>query len=247
MTRPRPLPRWGLIQAALLALPVLTALSLGGCALNRLNTGRELAAQARPFSAQPAAAVRSVLVVGDSTAVGTGATRPEHSLPGLIAAAHPDWRINNLAVNGARFIDVVQQLEGATGRHDLVLILAGGNDVIRLTGEAALLGHIEQAVALASRHADTVVVMPCGDVGHAPFFFAPWSWLMSSLSKRLHAQVADVAGRTGSRYVRLLKPRETDPFALDPVNMNAADGLHPSDLGYRQWYAELQAQGGLAP
>jgi hypothetical protein len=73
---------------------------------------------------------------------------------------HPDWRIDNLAVNGARFSDVVQQLENATGRHDLVLILAGGNDVIRLTGEAALRGQIEQAVALASRQADTVVLMP---------------------------------------------------------------------------------------
>ena len=64
----------------------------------------------------------------------------------------------------------------------------------------------------------------------------------------IHAPVvADVAGHTGARYVRLLQPRASDPFAQDPKRMNAADGLHPSDQGYRQWYAELQAQGGLAP
>ena len=54
-------------------------------------------------------------------------------------------------------------------------------------------------------------------------------------------------GVAGVGFHRLLQPRAGDPFAQDPKRMNAADGLHPSDQGYRQWYAELQAQGGLAP
>ena len=244
-TRGRTPARSGLLLAALLV--GLVAAGLGGCAVNRLHTSRQLAQQARPFSAHPANPVRSLLVVGDSTAVGTGASEAERSLPGLIAADHPDWRIDNRAANGARFAEVVGQLDGATGQHDLVLILAGGNDVIRLTSADELRSQVEQVVALARRRGRTVVLMPCGNVGHAPFFLPPLSWLMGQRSQQLHALVADIAQRTGSRYVRLLQPRASDPFAQDPVAMNAADGLHPSDLGYRQWYQVLQDQGGLAP
>jgi lysophospholipase L1-like esterase len=164
-----------------------------------------------------------------------------------MAAAHPDWWIDNRAVNGARFRDVPQQLGGEAGQYDLVLILAGGNDVIRLTSREALQQAVTRTVALAQAHGRTVVLMPCGDVGHASLFFPPLSWLMSRRSAMLHQVVSEVASRTGSRYVRLLQPAASDPFALDPEHMNAADGLHPSDLGYQHWYATLQAQGGLAP
>jgi lysophospholipase L1-like esterase len=242
-TRPTPLRASWLRGGALLA--ALAALGLGGCALNRLHTGRTLAAQALPFSAHPQAPQRRLLLVGDSTAVGTGASSAAHSVAGLMAADHPDWRIENLAVNGARFEDVVQQLKHASGQHDLVLVLAGGNDVIGLTNEQDLRTAVSEVLALAHRRGRAVVLMPCGNVGHAPFFFAPVSWLMSQRSQTLHAVVAEATQASGSRYVRLLQPPESDPFVLEPERLNAADGLHPSDAGYRQWYAELRRQGGL--
>lgn len=31
-----------------------------------------------------------------------------------------------------------------------------------------------------------------------------------------------------------------------PVELNASDGLHPSDAGYLLWYRELQAQAHLS-
>ena len=46
-------------------------------------------------------------------------------------------------------------------------------------------------------------------------------------------------------YVRLLKPRDQDPFVTRSQVLNAADGLHPSSAGYAEWYRELVAQGGL--
>ena len=164
---------------------------------------------------------------------------------GLIAADHPDWQIHNLAANGAKFADVLQQLQRAPAGYDQVLVLAGGNDVMRFTGMDQLREQLAQTVALARQRATRVVLMPCGNVGHAPFFMPPVSWLMSWRSRQLHALVAALAQRTGSVYVRLLKPADTDPFVAQPDVLNAADGLHPSDAGYRQWYAELRAQGGL--
>ena len=129
---------------ATLAAVAAGALLLTGCAPWRMWTATDLARDARPYTAQPPQPTRRVLVVGDSTAVGTGASTAADSLPGRIGQDHPQWRIDNLAANGAKFGDVVQQLERAGGGYDLVLVLAGGNDVIRFTSEDTLRDHVQQ-------------------------------------------------------------------------------------------------------
>jgi lysophospholipase L1-like esterase len=219
---------------------------LTGCAPWRIWTAASLANEARPYAAQPVRPAQRILVVGDSTAVGTGATGPLASLPGLIGQRYPTWHIDNLASNGARYADVAHQLERAAKGYDLVLVLAGGNDVIRFTSEAALRRHITAVVDLARQKTARVVVMPCGNVGHAPFFMPPLSWVMSRRSNRLHALVQEISAAREARYVRLLKPRDEDPFVARSAELHAADGLHPSDTGYREWWRELVAQGGLA-
>ncbi len=208
-------------------------------------TASELAKAARPYTAQPAQPERRILVVGDSTAVGTGAANPQDSLAGRIGTTHPRWQIDNLAANGARFEDVQAQLERASPGYDLVLVLAGGNDVIRFTSQERLQTSMEQAVRTARTRGKQVVLMPCGNVGHAPLFLPPVSWLMGSRSRQLHATAQTVALDTGVRYIRLLKPHAQDPFVLRSDELNAADGLHPSSAGYAQWYQELTNQGGL--
>ena len=218
-----------------------------GCMAQRLSVAKDLAAHAEAFSTAPEQPERRLLLVGDSTGVGTGATHPRDSVAGRIARAHPNWLIDNQAENGAKFADVAEQLRAANKRYDLVLVLAGGNDVIRLTPAVRLRENIATTVRLAQAHANVVVLMPSGNVGHAPFFPPPISWLMSRRSKQLHAVVEQIAQESGARYVRLLEPPETDPFALQPNLMHAADGLHPSSRGYAQWYDELVRQGGLAP
>ncbi|WP_228896196.1 GDSL-type esterase/lipase family protein [Acidovorax sp. Leaf73] len=222
------------------------ALLLTACAPWRMWTAADLAREAQPYTAQPDQPVRRVLVVGDSTAVGTGANAPLDSLPGRIGQDHPKWHIDNLAANGARYADVAAQLDRASAGYDLVLVLAGGNDVIRLTALDTLRPQIEQVVTLAQQKGQHVVLMPCGNVGHAPFFIPPVSWVMLHRSEDLHAIVKDVAATRQARYVRLLKPRHEDPFVARSKALNAADGLHPSSAGYEEWYRELVAQGGLA-
>lgn len=217
-----------------------------GCVAQRLSVSKELAENATPFTATPTQPGRRILVVGDSTGVGTGAAQSQHSVAGRISAAHPDWLIDNQAENGAKFEDVVAQLQALKKRYDLVLVLAGGNDVIRLTSAGDMRTNIVSVVRSAQARSPVVVLMPSGNVGHSPFFPPPISWLMSSRSKNLHAIVQQVARQSGARYVRLLEPPEKDPFALEPKRMHAADGLHPSSDGYAQWFKELKRQGGLA-
>ncbi|MEO8738664.1 MAG: GDSL-type esterase/lipase family protein [Casimicrobiaceae bacterium] len=222
-----------------------TVLLLAGCATYRLDQSRRLAAASEPFSVAPASADRRLLIVGDSTGVGTGASSPRMSVAGQLATLQPRLAINNLSADGARFADVLQQLETAAGRYDIVLVMAGGNDVIRLTPADELRMSVVAVAERASSVAPTVIFLPAGNVGNAPFFFPPWSWWMSARARELHALVLAAAARTGATYVNLYKPAAEDPFAQQPKLLHAADGLHPSDAGYSLWVDTLLAQSPL--
>ena len=226
---------------ALSLMAVLVMLTTSGCAVWRIKQSVDLARQSEPYQATPAGATASLLVVGDSTAVGTGASTSSDSVAGLIAREHPRLKIVNRARDGAKFSDIVAQL-GGDERFDAILVLGGGNDVIRFTGDALLEQDIARAAEIARTRARLVVFMPSGNVGSAPFFFAPWSWLMTKRSRTLHQFVRQAAADNGALYVNLFKEKADDPFAQRPDELNARDGLHPSDAGYRIWYDALNSQ-----
>ncbi len=215
-------------------------LASAGCAVWRVGQASELARRSEPFEQRPESATRRLLIVGDSTAVGTGASSPQHSLAGLIAQQQPRLLIENRARDGALLADVAEQLL-RPGRFDAVLVQAGGNDVIRLRGEEAMHKDIDAVLEAARQRAAVVVVMPAGNVGNAPFFFAPWSWWMTHRAREMHRLVARAAARTNAIYVNLFHERDDDPFVRQP-ELNASDGLHPSDAGYGVWWQVLQAQ-----
>lgn len=233
------------VVPALLAAVLVVAVAGTGCTVWRLGKAGELARRSEPLQHAPADAALRLLVVGDSTGVGTGASSPQHSVAGLLAQAYPRLRIDNRAADGATFADVIGQLEAATARYDLVLVQAGGNDVIRLRRLDQVRADIERVTTLARARGERVLLMPAGNVGNAPFFFPPVSWLMSWRARALHGFVREAAARHQAAYVDLYKDRANDPFAQRPRELNAADGLHPSDAGYRVWYEELVAQAQL--
>ena len=243
MHRPRRLgrsPPWLLATTAAAALVLL---ALSGHAAWRIAQAATLARASEPLQQAPLQARMRLLLVGDSTAVGTGASSARTSLAGLIAQAYPALAIENRAQDGARFADVEAQLAG-DGHFDLVLVQAGGNDVIRLVGDDRLQADIERVVTRARRLADSVVLMPAGNVGNAPFFFEPVSWWMTRRSRQLHALVRAAAARHAALYVNLFRERADDPFAHQRA-LHAVDGLHPSDAGYRLWFDALTTQADL--
>ena len=62
----------------------------------------------------------------------------------------------------------------------------------------------------------------------------------------MHRLVAAATATTRSNaiYVNLFQERDDDPFVRQP-ELNARDGLHPSDAGYRVWWQVLQEQADL--
>ncbi|MGJ7509451.1 SGNH/GDSL hydrolase family protein [Variovorax sp. GT1P44] len=229
--------------AAIAGLSVLVGLAAAtaGYAAIRLRESARLARKSHPFDklARPEGA--RLLVVGDSTAEGTGATDPACSLPGLLCRANPWLTVVNRGHAGARFEDFLSQLKGDE-RFDAVLVVGGGNDVIRMTRDAALRDRIRRVAQRARVRADLVVFMPPGNLGSAKFFLPPWNWWMTYQSRRLQAIVAAEAQANGALHVSLFREREDDPFARHPQRMSARDGLHPSDAGYELWQRELETQ-----
>jgi len=63
--------------------------------------GRHIAAKSTPYEARRPGASKTLLIIGDSTGVGTGAARPQESIAGRIAEEFKDVNIINLSRNGA--------------------------------------------------------------------------------------------------------------------------------------------------
>jgi formylglycine-generating enzyme len=225
----------------LLVLALGSVLLLSGCTAWRLTQAADLTRQSQALQHRPTNATHRLLLVGDSTGVGTGASSGQGSVAGYIAQGFPRLWIDNRARDGARFAQVVQQLATSQDRFDAVLIMAGGNDVIRGTDPEELQAQVERALALARQKSDHVVLMPAGNVGNAPFFFPPFTGIMERRSRVLHEQLRTLAEREQVVYVDLFQERDTDPFVARP-ELNSRDGLHPSDEGYRVWYDLLLAQ-----
>lgn len=226
--------------AGLSVLVGLAAATAAYAAL-RLHQSTRLARRAHPFErrAQPEGA--RLLVVGDSSAGGVGASAPENSLPGLLSRANPSLTVVNKAESGARFADMLAQLDGDE-RFDAVLILGGANDVLRTTRDAALRDIVQRVAQRARVRSEVVVFMPPGNLGNLRFLLPPWNWWMTYRARRLQAIVAEVAQANGARHVSLFMEREDDPFARHPRRMSSRDGLHPSDAGYELWQRELETQ-----
>ncbi|MDH3680340.1 MAG: SGNH/GDSL hydrolase family protein [Acidimicrobiia bacterium] len=186
---------------------------------------REITAQIEPYTAwwddqnQRAAEGSGPLLVaiGDSTAIGVGASAPSRSYVGLLRTALAErdgrtWRAVNLALSGARLDDAVErQLPAVLGLEpDLVTCCIGTNDLVwgRETTE------------LRTRLRELVTGLPIVSV------------IGSLAGSSTRGQSANRALRNAAakRDLPVVNPwAESGP---PPRHRLAADRFHPNDLGY---------------
>lgn len=201
--------------------------------------GEWLADRARPFERPLEDAHKRVLVVGDSTGVGTGADHAGDSLAGRLAVDFPGVSIVNRARNGARTRDALHQIASADGRYDVVLVHVGGNDILRGTPFGQLVRDVDALMARAAATATNVLVTTTPNIGLCPAFFAPLSWWLTRRSRQVRDLFADTARRHGAQYANFFHTRGRDPFSSEGRRFYAADGLHPSSALYAYVYDAL--------
>lgn len=226
-------------------LMVGAALSAGWAVLQgfRLLHARHNRIHTAAFSHIEDEAARRFLIVGDSTGVGIGSVDSRSTVAGRLSVAFPGTEIVNHARDGARSSDIAAQIDASTGRFDLILIFAGGNDAIRLSSYEVIAFAAERALDIASARSDGVAVIPPADVGVAPI----WLWPLGPLFTR-SANVVRRAWqfatreRPGVHLVELRLPKHRDPFRISPRRFYSPDGIHPSADGYALWFAQITRQ-----
>ena len=205
--------------------------------------GYRIAGRSLPFERDLPECRRRVLVVGDSTGVGTGAASAQDSIAGLLAREFPDVAVNNRARNGAKAADAVQQLTSLPpGRFDVVLVHVGGNDILRTTPLPQLEQDITAALRAARERSDTVIFMSCPNLGLCPVFFPPFSWLMTMRTRQARELFIRVSRAVGVHYVDLFREKADDVFSRDPRRYFAEDRLHPTSESYRAGYEVLRRE-----
>ncbi len=198
---------------------------LGVRALGLVSPGvRRVSAQIRPYTEwwneqnHDAAGGDGPLwvVVGDSTAIGIGASAPDLGYVGLILAAlrsrDPGWRVVNLAMSGARVADgLTRQLPILTGLPDpdLVTMCLGSNDVF-WERSTSLRDDLQQMVSRLPEHAIVANV--------------------AGVSERARLANRALRSATAEHGLRSINPWN-EP-GIDRALRLAEDRFHPNDLGY---------------
>lgn len=212
-----------------------------------IRIGEGLAAAAVPFSRQTTSSQR-ILIIGDSTAVGTGASSPETSLAGLLGNHYPNASIENRGVNGAKIADLKPRFESiANERYDLIEIHIGGNDIVRFTNVKDIEQDLNNVLAQAKKLSDNVILITSGNVGTSVLFPAPSRFLFTKRTRQVREIFIRVAKIHDVSYVDLFHEAAEDPFAKDPAKYYAADFFHPSDAGYQFWFDQTHVHYPMLP
>src|SRR6185436_17393262 len=94
-----------------------------------------------------------IIVLGDSTAVGTGSKSNTESVAGRFGRDFPQAEIVNISQNGKRINGLVRDfLPLVRGHYDLAVVQIGGNDIIWFTP----LGRIARDLAIVAGTMKTV-------------------------------------------------------------------------------------------
>jgi lysophospholipase L1-like esterase len=219
-----------------------TAAALLTAQLRRLAKARAVTPRSLQASgSRPPQGSRRVLLLGDSTGVGVGCESSRQSIAARLAGEHPGAHVTNLCVSGARVEDVLDIAAALPAEPvDLVIVLAGGNDVLRWTRLDRLQANTLALQRLLRARARHVVWAGMANLGRAPLFLPPFSWLLSARARRVSRLLHRCAQRSGVWFIDFFRDAPADPFSAQPALYYGSDGIHPSGAAYAWCYRAMR-------
>lgn len=180
-----------------------------------------------------------LLIIGDSSAAGVGATSQANALSGQLVAQlaqthRVHWRLEAATSATTRVtLDHISTLMPQT--YDVVVSALGVNDVTRATSERTWVARQTQLAELLTSNFGASLIVASGlpPMGDYPQLPQPLRWVIGEQAKRLDAALATLA----ATHDALTHLPLTVPF--EP-HYQAEDGYHPSEEAYALW-AELFA------
>ena len=226
-----------IIIIALITVAVANIIQFGW----RVKIGKALARNSQAFSFAPTQPDLRILIVGDSTAVGTGAAMPEQSTAGHFHQEFPNAEIVNISRNGAKISGITAMFQQAQGKFDLVLIQGGANNIIYFTPLPEAKQNMDALLKEAKKYSDNVVLLTSGNIGAAPIWPWPVNWIYTSRSRKFLAEFETLAQTNDVLFVKLFQEKSEDVFLNDIKKYYAADRLHLTGAGYKSWYNQIRA------
>lgn len=184
-----------------------------------------------------------LVVVGESTAAGCGASTHDEAFTGAFARALASrraqpvtWTVHGR--NGATLCRVRYRiLPGLDGGADVMVLLIGVNDVLNRTPAQQWNDDLAAVLTALTERSQRVVV-----AGIPPFEAFP------SLPRALRGYLAargrvldDIARSLCATYAQAFWIASTDLVPAD-AEFFARDGFHPSPAGYQRWAQTLSDQ-----
>jgi lysophospholipase L1-like esterase len=243
-TAPSGLARGPLTRLAVPIIALAGALAQTAYVWRGIERARAFAAEGRRYQRRVSTPVLRILILGDSTGVGIGATCREDSIAGLLATEFPQADIVNVSQSGARVAHVARQARRCirVGWHfDLALVHVGGNDVLRATPIDRLVIASQHLMTELGSLADRTVWLGPLNIGLAPLFPPPYSWLLAARSHAAARVFAACAQAHDAQFIDFCAADHSDHFLRERRASFAVDGLHPSSSAYRYGYAALRA------
>jgi lysophospholipase L1-like esterase len=185
-------------------------------------------------------------MLGDSSAVGLGAQRPEETpgaviAQGLASLLERRVRLRVVAVVGAESRHLGEQVDrllADVAAPDLAVVMVGANDVTHRVKPAVAVRGLDLAVRRLREVGCEVVVATCPDLGTIEPLAQPLRFVARRWSRELAAAQTIAVVEAGGRTVSLgdvLGPE----FAARPREMFSSDRFHPSGAGYARVAAML--------
>ncbi len=185
----------------------------------------------------------TILVLGDSTAYGTGVTRAEESIAGLIAADLVDYSVQTRAGNGWNTARLRERLPGLLvpeAQYAAVVVQIGANDIIQDRPLADSQGDLEAIFSTLAQQTEHIVWLHSGDIGGTARFSADTAKRLTERTQKFRVMAKEVAQASDVAYVDLWREPEDDPIRQNPDRYIAKDGLHLTAAGYAHWYEKVR-------
>lgn len=201
---------------------------------------------------EPGANPLRLLVLGDSTSAGVGASTQHNGLPGNLArelsarwGRGVEW--NAIGESGASSRDLVERYlgEAVQQEYDFVFLTVGANDALGLRSRRAFGRDIQHLLVELRKASPSAPIM----MSSLPAFFRfellpnPLKANLYLHSRSLESVAREIVGEFDNASMSPPPPPYTEGFF-------ASDLFHPSEQGYRDWARfaidEAFASGALA-
>ena len=177
---------------------------------------------------------KSILIIGESTAAGVGASQLDFTLTSYLHRLFQgDYNFHNFGKNGIRASEVLAHFKSDLAELDPskegIFLFLGANDCFRLTHPKKFHTSLQQVIgSLETQFAPQWIYL--ADI-HPVHLFPAFSSLMKSYLYQQREFLRTELKRLAAMNKRII----FQEISLDLVpEFFSTDGIHPSDLGYQK-------------